>query len=120
MPTIFIVEDDPAVRDSLTALVQAFGYKARPYADAKAFLAAPERGEYGCLLLGWPLPNDGFAALLGEIAKEGSTLHAIAMTAREDKKTRDKALAAGARLVLPKPFDESALFGAISDVLGTV
>lgn len=120
VPTIFIVEEDLAVRDSLTVLVQAFGYKARAYADARAFLAAPERRERGCLLLGWPLPNYGFASLMRELASEGSTLRAVAMTAREDEKTRDKALAAGAALVLPKPFDDATLFSAIGDALGSV
>ena len=60
--TVFLVDDDPAVRDSLKLLLETYGFTVRDFASGSEFLASGERAETGCLVLDMHMP-----VALGEV-----------------------------------------------------
>ena len=54
---IFVVDDDPAVRDSLSLLIESQGLVAKAYASAEAFLAAHGPESHGCVVLDLRMPG---------------------------------------------------------------
>ena len=69
--TVFIVDDDSAVRDSLSRLLEAAGYQVEAYANAEAFLAACDPQRPGCLVLDMQMPGMNGLALHAALAERG-------------------------------------------------
>jgi RNA polymerase sigma factor (sigma-70 family) len=111
--TVYIVDDDAAVRDSLALMLGLAGYRAALYADAEAFLNAWHNSWSGCVLADLRLPGAGGIELQAELQKRGSTLPVVIMTAHGDVATARKAFQAQAVDFLEKPFDHSQLLEAI-------
>jgi two-component system, LuxR family, response regulator FixJ len=116
VPTIYVVDDDPAVRDSLRTMLEAFGMDVRDYASAKAFLADPYRNKRGCLVLDLHMPEMGGLELLEGLRQQGSSLPVIVFTGRGDVKLREHAERGGAVAVLAKPVDADLLLETITRV----
>jgi len=109
---ISIVDDDEAVRDSLTGLVESLGAKVRAYSSLAAFMAAPDHAGTDCLLLDCS-PANGAAHPLETLAARRLSVPVVAMVRDETSPTRAAALRAGADAVLPRPFTDQALISAI-------
>ncbi|WP_338240498.1 response regulator transcription factor [Aurantiacibacter hainanensis] len=115
---IAVVDDDPGMRRGLSSLLKSEGYDCRVFADAREFLASPASDEADCLVTDLHMPGmDGFD-LQGEMARARPTLAVIVMTAFGEKQTRHRALAAGARAFLVKPFETRELLAEIDLALG--
>src|SRR5579864_243092 len=113
----FVVDDDPAVRESVTELVTAMGVKVRSYGSAEEFLAAYDHNQSGCLVLAIRLRGVSGLDLLTRLREEGIRIPAIVLTAFADVPLVVQAMQAGALTVLQKPHREQELWDAIRQAL---
>ena len=111
---VFVVDDDLAIRDSLTALLQASGYAAAAYESADAFLAGEAPRAAGCLIVDVRMPGKNGLELQKELVGLGSPLAVIVMTGHADIPIAVQAMKAGAVDFLEKPCEESALLESVS------
>jgi two-component system, LuxR family, response regulator FixJ len=116
-PTVFVVEDDAAVRESLLLLLGLRGCAARGFDSAESFLAAVRPDSSGCLLLDLRMPGKSGLELQALLAERGIELPVIIVTAHGDVSAARTAFMAGAVDFLEKPVDETALFAAIAQAL---
>ena len=111
--TVYIVDDDAAVRDSLALMLGLAGYSSALYADAEAFLAAYRRDWAGCVVADLRLPGRSGIELQAELRARGAALPVIIMTAHGDVPSARTAFQAQAIDFLEKPFDPAQLRTAI-------
>ena len=113
-PTIFIVDDDDAVRDSLRALLESYGFEVEDFASGSEFLAHYTSGFRGCLLLDMHLPAMGGLDILTRLRNEmQSDMPVVMITGRSDKLSKERLLAAGATSHFEKPLDSDRLVATI-------
>ena len=115
--TIFIVDDDEAVRESLALLLEASGYRVAAYASGEAFLAALKRGSEGCLLVDVRMPGIGGLEVQEELARRDSAVPAIVMTGHGDVPLAVRAMRAGAADFIEKPFSDETILASIERAL---
>lgn len=111
--TVYIVDDDPSVRDSLSLMLGLAGYRVALYAHAEAFREAWRDSWSGCVLADLRLPGASGVELQAWLRERGSTLPVVIMTAHGDVPTARKAFQAQAVDFLEKPFDHGQLLEAI-------
>jgi FixJ family two-component response regulator len=114
--TVFVVDDDVSVRESLAALIQVAGWPVQTFASAQAFLDQM-RPCPGCLVLDVSLPDLNGLELQGRLTHAKSDLPIIFITGYGDVPTSVRAMKAGAIEFLTKPLDEAALIAAIADAM---
>lgn len=115
--TVFIVDDDPAVRDSLALLLELKGFHTRTFASAEAFLGEYRPESPGCVVLDLRMPGMTGLELQAELARRDATLPVIVITAHGDVATTRTALRRGAIDFIEKPIDDEALVAAIATAL---
>jgi two-component system response regulator FixJ len=115
--TVFVVDDDPAVRDSLAMLLTSSGYNAKPYASAAAFLANETPEAAGCMVVDVQMPEMNGLALQRELAARRFRIPVIVMTGHGDIPIAVQAMKAGAVDFLEKPFDDGVLLDGIRRAL---
>jgi two-component system response regulator FixJ len=115
--TIFVVDDDEDVRESLAALLEAEGYRAEPYPSAGAFLSSDATGRPGCLIADIRMPDMDGLELQEELVRRKVSLPVIVVTGHGDVPLAVRAMKAGAVDFLEKPYDESLLLQAIGRAL---
>ncbi len=113
--TVFIVEDDPSVRDALALLLGLNGLSVVLFADAESFLAARRPDWYGCLLVDIRMPGMDGLTLQKRLRESGSWLPVIVMTGHGDVESARQAFRSEAVDFLEKPIDHSRLLSAIDD-----
>lgn len=111
--TVFIVDDDFAVRDSLALLLGLKGFRTRTYASAEEFLDKYRAEVPGCIVLDLRMSGMSGLALQAELGRKGVTQPVIVVTAHGDVATTRDALKAGAVDFIEKPIDDEALLAAI-------
>jgi RNA polymerase sigma factor (sigma-70 family) len=104
--TVFVVDDDPAVRDSLGLLLGLRGLRTQMFASAESFLETYDGKGRGCMLIDVRMPGMDGLALFEEIGRRGWSIPCIVMSAYGDVAMTRNALKAGAFDFLEKPFDE--------------
>lgn len=114
---VFIVDDDPGVRDSLALLLDLHGYRTRAYASASEFLAACTPADSGCVLIDLRMPGKSGLELQAEMRDRGISLPVIIITAHGDVSAARTSLKAGAIDFLEKPLDSQQLLVAIRSAL---
>lgn len=116
--TVFVVEDDVGVRDSLLALLHAAGWRTMAFGTGDEVLKYTGSLDDGCLLLDICLPDyDGFEILMS-LRRAGVCLPVIFMTGEERSAEQARAAGVGASDVLQKPLIETHLLSAISRAIG--
>ncbi len=115
-PTIIVVEDDKAVRNSLKFSLQIEGFAVRIYAAAQELLADPFVVSTGCLVIDYRLPEMNGLDLLAELRRRDVTLPAILITTHPSDEVRAYTATAGIPLV-EKPLLDGGLLQAIHAVL---
>ncbi len=110
--TIHVVDDDPAMRDSLEMLLSASGFTVRSHASAQAFLSEGLAG-VDCVLTDVRMPEIDGLELLRRLRARDLRLPVIVMTGQGDIAIAVRAMKAGAVDFLEKPFSDDALFEAI-------
>jgi two-component system response regulator FixJ len=116
--TIFIVDDDDAIRDSLQLLLESAGFKnIHAYGSSRHFLEAttPQPGD--CLLLDIRMPDMDGLELQSELNRRGTRLAVIVMTGHADVPIAVRAMKAGATDFIEKPFSDLLLLEAVRRAL---
>ncbi|HKA43217.1 MAG TPA: response regulator [Burkholderiales bacterium] len=111
--TVFIVDDDQPMRDSLALMLGLLGYRAASFASAEAFLSAYRRDWTGCVVADLKLPGKSGLELQAEVRKLGSQLPFVIITAHGGVSSARAAFQADAVDFIEKPFDEADLRAAI-------
>lgn len=111
--TVFIVDDDPDVRDSLGLLLGLRGYRTALFACAENFLAAWRPGFAGCIIADLKMPGMSGLELQKELASKEISLPLVMLTAHGDVNSARQALREKAIDFLQKPFREEELTAAI-------
>jgi len=108
-PTVFVVDDDQAMRHSLRWLLQSVGLPVETYATAEEFLAGYSPDQPGCLVLDIRMPGMGGLQLQDELKARSIRLPIIIITGYAEVPTAVRALKAGAVDFLEKPFSDQLL-----------
>ena len=116
---VSVVDDDESVRESLPDLLRQFGFSARVFPSAEAFLASEVVAQTSCLILDIAMPGMSGPELQRELANRRHKVPIVFITASGDRSIRAELLAAGAVECLFKPFGETALLDALNAALRT-
>jgi FixJ family two-component response regulator len=111
--TVFVVDDDPGIRDSLGLMLGLAKFRTAMFADAEAFLEAYQPDWAGCVVADLRLPGKSGVELQAELHARGSTLPVIIITAHGDVPMARAAFQAQAVDFLEKPFANAQLRAAI-------
>ncbi|HYC37601.1 MAG TPA: response regulator [Usitatibacter sp.] len=111
--TVYIVDDDPAVRDSLSLLLSLRGYRTATFGSAEDFLAALRPGWCGCVMADIRMPGLSGLELQHELAHRGVGMPVVIITAHGDAASAREAFRANAVDFLEKPFDETGPLDAV-------
>lgn len=112
-PTVYVVDDDEAVRDSLSWLIESINLKVEIFAAAKDFLEAYELSNSGCLVLDVRMPGMSGLDLQENLITYGITLPVIIITGHADVSMAIRAMKAGAFDFVEKPFNDQTLLERI-------
>ena len=115
--TVFIVDDDPAVRDSLCWLVESVGLRAQAFDSALGFLENCDPTQPGCLVLDVRMQQMSGLELQKQLPLSGFTLPVIFITGHGDIPMAVHALKAGAFDFITKPLNDQALLERIQNAL---
>src|SRR5262249_7747548 len=110
-PTVFVVDDDLSVRDSLELLIESVGWQAQPYGSGAEFPSRARVRAPSCLLLDVHLPDLNGLDLQTLVA-DRSDLPIIFISGYADVPMTVRAMRAGAVEFLTKPWSDEALLGA--------
>ena len=116
-PTVFIVDDDVSVRESLELLIQSAGWRPETFASAEAFLARPRLDAPCCLVLDVSLPDLNGLELQQRLAEHRLDMPIIFVTGYGDVPMTVRAMKAGAAEFLTKPVRTDVLLSAITQAL---
>jgi FixJ family two-component response regulator len=116
-PTVFVVDDDISIRESLGFLIQDEGWHAETFASAEEFLDRQLEFIPSCLVLDISMPGLNGLELQKRLAVERPFVPIIFLTGRADIPKTVQAMKAGAVELLTKPFSDSALLFAISNAI---
>jgi FixJ family two-component response regulator len=116
-PSVFIVDDDPSVREALTALFRSIGLRVQSFSSAQEFLQYRRPDAPSCLILDVRLPGVSGLDLQRELARRGQEIPIIFVTGHGDIPMSVRAMKAGAVEFLPKPFRDQDLLDAIGQAL---
>ena len=114
---VFVVDDDPAIRDALTSLLESVGLAVEAFGSAQEFLTRPPPDGPGCLVLDVRLPGVSGLDLQRTLATAQMTLPIIFLTGYGDIPMSVRAMKAGAVEFLTKPFHDQELLDAIQQAL---
>ncbi len=115
--TLYIVDDDHAVRAAITLLAFSMGWSARTYASAPEFLDDFKGSDEDCLIVDLRMPGMNGVELLEELDKRGMTIPTVMITAQRDDTLVSRAESAGASIILTKPFRNQSLIEHIQEAL---
>jgi two-component system response regulator FixJ len=115
--TIFVVDDDESIRRALKRLIMSAGFKVETFFSAREFLNAGGTNRTGILVLDVRMPEMTGLELQKQLAASGAEIPVIFISAHEDSRAVEMALAAGAEAFLYKPFDDQDLLAAIDRAL---
>ncbi|HXJ32568.1 MAG TPA: response regulator [Candidatus Eisenbacteria bacterium] len=112
-PVVFVVDDDPAMRDSLRWLIESTGVRVETYPDAQTFLDAVRSDMPGCLVLDVRMPGMSGLDLQSELARRGIGLPTIVVTGHAEVPMAVRAVKAGALDFIEKPFSDQLLLDRV-------
>ncbi|TMJ04627.1 MAG: response regulator [Alphaproteobacteria bacterium] len=116
MKAIAVVDDDEVVRTATSHLLRSFGYTARAFASAEAFLNAGVADTL-CLISDVRMPGMSGVELQARLVRDACKFPIIFVTAFCDESTRARTLAAGAHSYLTKPYDAERLMHCVEAAL---
>lgn len=116
-PTVFIVDDDDACRDSIRELVNSVGLEATVFSSAFDFLTALDPAWHGCLVLDLCMPRMNGLTLQGRLREMGIEIPIVFVSGSVDISTAVQAIKDGAVDFLQKPYPQRQLMHAIHKAL---
>ena len=115
--TVYVIDDDPAMRDSLEFLLGAAGFNVRLFDSAQVFLDQLENLDAGCVVTDVRMPGIDGMELLRRLRSGARKLPVIVMTGHGDVPLAVEAMKLGALDFLEKPFEDDRLIGMIQAAL---
>jgi len=115
--TVFVIDDDAAVRASIQGLLKSVGLRCETFATAQEFLLSKQRNRPSCLVLDVRLPGVSGLDFQHELAETGIQIPIIFITGYGDIPMTVKAMKSGAVEFLTKPFRDQDLLDAIHQAL---
>jgi FixJ family two-component response regulator len=116
-PIVFVVDDDPSVREALESLIVQAGWRAQVFESAQDFLGFPRASAPSCLVLDVTMPGLNGLELQSLIAGDRIDMPIIFITGHADVPMTVKAMKAGAVEFLTKPVSEDVLLNAIGSAI---
>lgn len=120
LPTVYVVDDDASIRESLSSLIRAEGMAVEVFASALDFLALDQLKDFSCVVLDVRMPGLDGLSLQDELNKRGWEVPVIFITGHGDVPDAVRAMKAGAIDFLKKPFEDFTLLRAITTALSRV
>lgn len=114
---VFVIDDDPSVREAVSSLLRSVGVKVLDLPSAQAFLEHERRADAGCLVLDVRMPGLSGLELQHELSFTDATPPIVFITGHGDIPMAVRAMKLGAVEFLPKPFRENDLLDAVSTAL---
>ncbi len=115
--TVFVVDDDAGVRDSLRFMIESVGLRVEAYASALEFLDAYDPARPGCLVLDVRMPGMSGTDLQKQLAARNIEIPIIFITAHATVPTAVHAMRAGAVDFITKPFGDETLLDRITQCI---
>jgi FixJ family two-component response regulator len=116
-PTVFIVDDDKGVRNSIRELLISVGLAVETFESAQSFLDAFDNARPGCLVLDVRMAHMGGLALEAKLAEMGGDIPIVFISGHGDISMAVNAIKRGAVDFVPKPYQEQHLLDAINEAL---
>src|SRR2546423_15167136 len=116
-PLVFVVDDDPSIRQALSSLIRSVGLRVETFSSATDFLSYQRPGTPACLVLDIRLAGLSGLELQQQLARDAVSLPIIFITGHGDIPTSVRAMKAGALEFLTKPFRKRELLGAIEQAI---
>src|SRR6266704_2196776 len=117
VPTVFVVDDDPSIREALSSLIRSVKLRVETFSSAQEFLRHDRPDAPACLVLDVRLPGLDGLELQQQLIRDQVHLPIIFMTGHGDIPMSVRAMKAGAVEFLTKPFRERHLLGAIEQAI---
>ena len=114
---VYVIDDDPAIRDSLDFLLGAAGFSVRAFDSGQVFLDELAKLEHGCVVTDMRMPGIDGMELLRRVNSGARKLPVIVMTGHGDVPLAVEAMKLGALDFLEKPFEDDRLIGMIETAL---
>jgi two-component system, LuxR family, response regulator FixJ len=115
--TVFLIDDDASIRDSLSLLLSLKGMRTQLFADAETFLETYRHEWRGCVLTDLQMPNMNGLDLQRALLDRGISLPVVVLTAHGDVQTTRLAMKSGAFDFLEKPVDDEVLLDVLSNAI---
>jgi len=116
---VFVVDDDPAVLQSVEALLSHRGYELRCYASPEKFLDEAPLDTPGCVISDIQMPDFNGVELLRKLVASNSLLSVVVVTGVADVPTAVMLMESGAVTLLEKPYDQGDLLDAVERAVAT-
>ncbi len=116
-PTVHLIDDDQAVRDSLALLIGTVGLRVQPWSDPQAFLSDFDREGIGAIVLDVRMPGISGLSVLDTLVTQGVDQPVIMLTGHGTVDMCRRAFKAGAAEFLEKPVDDEALLEALQNAV---
>lgn len=116
-PIVYVVDDDQAMVESLTWVIESVGLKAKAFTRAHEFLDAYDPVQHGCILLDVRMPGMSGPELQAKLNTLGATLPIIFISGHGDVPLAVRVMKAGAIDFLTKPFNDQILLESINKAL---
>jgi FixJ family two-component response regulator/signal transduction histidine kinase len=116
--TVFLIDDDDAMRRALERQLQGVGYEVVAFADAQAFVDRAPRADVACIVSDIRMPGMSGLDLQATLARASIEWPIVFMSGYADIPTTVHAMKAGAVAFLPKPFAKKELLAAVAEALG--
>jgi FixJ family two-component response regulator len=115
--TVFVIDDDPSVRKSLSRLLRSVGHAVETFSSAEEFLAREHFGGIGCMILDVQMPGLSGIDLQAELSKAETSMPIVFITGHGDIPMSVEAMRKGAVHFLSKPFDDNDLLRAMREAI---
>ncbi|MEO1303811.1 MAG: response regulator [Pseudomonadota bacterium] len=113
--TVFLVDDDEAIRHSASFMLRHAGFRVKTYPDGLSFLEQVSSTQDGCILLDVRMPGMDGLAVQSALNQRGINMPVIILTGHGDVPVAVEAMKGGAIEFLEKPYEKQALVGAIEN-----
>jgi FixJ family two-component response regulator len=114
---VAVIDDDESVRESVPDLLRELGFAARAFESASAFLASDCMPDVECLVVDVYMPTMKGPELYTEVKKRGYYIPTVFISARADEAVNHHLVDVAVTPIVAKPFNETALYDAITAAL---
>ena len=113
-PTVFVIDDQKAVRDALGEMLSVFGFTVETYPSADEFLAALRGPQLGCIVADVRMPGTDGIELVRELVRRQIRIPVVLISGHADVPMAVAGIKAGAEDFIEKPVDDAKLVAAIN------